>query len=208
MGKLNKKIKDNRGMTYVELIVVLSIFSVMTSVILFNYNAFQAKVDIKVLANDIAIKIVEAQKSALSGKLSLRTHGAISDWKPSYGVYFDLSTSDSKKKFVYFTDSNQDKDYAPSCPGVDNTEDECIDEITITKNNFISDFTVFYENDSSAVSLNNDLTITFTRPDSGVIIKSTMPFVFTVSYVQITISSVSGITAKIKIYPSGRIQIN
>ena len=56
-------------MTYVELIVVLSIFSVMTSVVLFNYNEFQAKIDIKVLANDIALKIVEAQKSALSGKL-------------------------------------------------------------------------------------------------------------------------------------------
>ena len=60
----------NRGMTYVELIVVLSIFSIMTSVVLFNYGAFQAKVDIKNLASDIALKIVEAQKSALSGKLS------------------------------------------------------------------------------------------------------------------------------------------
>ena len=54
--------KLNKGMTYVELIVVLSIFSIMTSIVLFNYNEFQAKVDIKVLANDIVLNIVEAQK--------------------------------------------------------------------------------------------------------------------------------------------------
>ncbi|KKQ07855.1 MAG: hypothetical protein US18_C0006G0001, partial [Parcubacteria group bacterium GW2011_GWB1_36_5] len=59
--KESKRIKKNRGMTYVELIVVLSIFAVMSSIVLFNYGEFQAKVDIKNLASDIALKIVEAQ---------------------------------------------------------------------------------------------------------------------------------------------------
>ena len=69
-----------KGMTYVELIVVLSIFSAMTSVVLFNYGEFQAKVDIKNLASDIALKIVEAQKSSLSGKLP---ESFPVNWKPS-----------------------------------------------------------------------------------------------------------------------------
>ena len=55
MTIFNKKIKKNAGMTYVELIVVLSIFAVLSSVAVFNYSEFQTKVDIKNLANDLFI---------------------------------------------------------------------------------------------------------------------------------------------------------
>ncbi|WP_146755300.1 type II secretion system protein, partial [Shigella flexneri] len=58
-----------RGMTYVELIVVLSIFATISSVVIFNYGAFQDRIDIKNLSSDIGLKIVEAQKSSLSGQL-------------------------------------------------------------------------------------------------------------------------------------------
>ncbi len=205
-----KNIKPNKGMTYVELIVVLSIFSTMTSVILFNYKTFQDKVDIKVLANDIALKIVEAQKSALSGKLPQRAYNP--DWKPSYGVYFDLTSPDNQKKFTYFADLVQDQTYAASCPPLLNT-DECLDEIKITKNNYISSFTFFYNNGPSVDTaadgdFDDDLSIIFTRPSSEAVIKSINASTASLSYVQINISSDSNITAKIKVYPSGRIQIN
>src|SRR3990167_3431372 len=105
MNKLNKKIKKNGGMSYIELIVVLSIFSAMTSIVLFNYGDFQAKVDIKNLASDIALKVVEAQKMSLSGQFPPQPqYGAIGDpaaWKPSYGVSFDLTTP---TQFIYFVD--------------------------------------------------------------------------------------------------------
>ena len=60
----------------------------MTSVVLFNYGEFQAKVDIKNLTSDIALQIVEAQKSALWG-VALSSSAFAS--KPSYGVYFSPS---------------------------------------------------------------------------------------------------------------------
>ena len=105
------KIQKNKGMTYVELIVVLSIFSIMTSIVLFNYGEFQAKVDIRNLASDIALKIVEAQKSALSGKLPTQATGAT--WKPSYGVYLNISTP---TEFIYT--SNLKKSVNGNEPGV------------------------------------------------------------------------------------------
>ena len=212
---INKKDKQNKficqqaGMTYIELIVVLSIFSVMTSVVLFNYDKFQAKVDIKNLANDIALKIVEAQKSALSGKLPTQLFGA--DWRPSYGVYFDLSSSfGDNKKFIYFTDLDQSGNYNDGsfCPSSGGTY-ECLDKISITKNNYISDITVFYNDGSLSTSLSDsNLAITFARPNSEAIFTSTTVFSASVSHVQITIISPSGMTAKIKVYVSGRIQIN
>jgi prepilin-type N-terminal cleavage/methylation domain-containing protein len=42
---MKKTINKTRGMTYVELIVVLSIFSVISTIVIFNYKEFQAKVE-------------------------------------------------------------------------------------------------------------------------------------------------------------------
>jgi len=213
--KLNNSFKlklkffyPSRGMTFIELIVVLSIFSVMLSISLFNYRKFQEKVDIKNLANDIALKIVEAQKSATSGKSnSLLTFAG----KPSYGVYFNLLTPGNNKNFIYFADLNADKQYnvadaffcaTPASP----TSDECLDRITLTKQNTISNIAFFYAGGTSTSI--NDLMATFTRPDSRATMLSSISPTSTVDFVQITVTSPQGVSARIKLFPSGRIQIN
>lgn len=183
-------------MTYVELIVVLSIFSVTTSIVLFNYGGFQAKVDIKVLANDIALKIVEAQKSAVAGVWNA---AALPTWKPSYGVNFDSSPGNNQK-FIYFADLNNNSLYEDvGCAG------ECLSQINITKYNSVSELAVFGGGCPATVT---NLNIVFKRPDSGAIITSSPALACSVSYVQITITSPKSVSAKLKIYPSGRIQIN
>ena len=204
--KFKKDKKLNRGMTYVELIVVLSIFAVMSSIVLFNYGKFQAKVDIKNLANDIALKIVQAQKDAMSGKLPIQT--PVEPWRPSYGVYFDLASN--SKEFIYFTntiDSNNNSYDDNTCILPPTTDGgECLDQINITKNDYISRIDSYLG--SADTQINTPLSITFTRPNSGA------AFSYTGSdiprdYVQITVSS-SDNSAKecIRVYPSGRIQIS
>ena len=194
-----KTYKLNRGMTYVELIVVLSIFSIMTSIILFNYGKFQTNVDIKILANDIASKIIEAQKSSISGQLNL---SASLNWKPSYGIYFDTSSVDNKKIFTYFADLNQNSLYdTSSCSGTG----ECLDRITITKGNFISEIRI---NGTDCPATVANLNVIFKRPDSSAIITSNPALSCSISYVQVTVSSPQSISSTIKVYPSGRIQIN
>lgn len=201
MKNLKLKIKNsNVGMTYIELIVVLAIFSVLSTVVIFNYGDFQDKVDLKNLASDIALKVVEAQKSSLSGLLPTQIP-TVSPWKPSYGVYFNLANN---QNFTYFTDLNNNTLYdGPDCTG------ECLNKITITRNDFISTMNVFYQDGTSAPL--NDMTVTFTRPDLSAVIKSTQiiqPIASPISYIQITISSPKGFIALIKLYPSGRVQVN
>jgi prepilin-type N-terminal cleavage/methylation domain-containing protein len=194
-----KKGNNQKGMSYVELIVVLSIFSILSGVVIYNYGKFQSKVDIKNLASDIALKIVEAQKSSLSGKLPQMEIS--SDWKPSYGVYFSLLDKDGDKSFIYFTDINQDNLFdGADCTG------ECLEKTSITKNNTISSLDVFYE-DAKSTPL-TDLAITFSRPSSSAVVTSSTSFDTPFSYVQITITSPNSPTAQIKVYPSGRIQVN
>jgi len=186
-----------KGMTYIELIIVLSIFSTITSVILFNYSTFQDKVDMKVLANDIALKIVEAQKSSVAGKLPLETMTPSEDWKPSYGVFFD---STDNKNFIYFADLDNNYLFEDTdCSG------ECLESTLITKNNYISELSIV---GSECPSTTTNLNIVFKRPDSNAIISSDSILTCDITYAQITLSSQNSVTASIKIYPSGRIQID
>src|SRR3989344_6201467 len=183
MSKPNDKIKKNRGMTYVELIVVLGIFSVMLSIAIFNYKKFQAKVDIKNLANDIALKLVEAQKFSISGKWN---SSASASWKPSYGLYFNVATS---TKFLYIVDLNNSNDCTgANCASPYSIGGEVLDVINITKQNSVSGLQVFGTGCSSPVAVNT-LSVVFKRPSSTPIISSSPPSGCTISYVVITISS-------------------
>ena len=207
MGKFIEINKRQQGMTYVEIIVVLAIFSLMSSVVIFNHSDFQARVDIKNLASDIALKVVEAQKASLSGKLPPLAQQPLIDatWKPSFGVY--INTVADNKSFTYFSDlknPTQNSQYDSSaCPGTG----ECLDKVTITKGSTISRLDVFYQGSGTANQI-NDLTISFVRPNGGAVLRSSTSFSSTVSYVQITITSPGCTTSRIKIYPSGRIQVD
>lgn len=206
------------GMTYVELIVVLSIFSVISAVTLFNYKQFQLKVEIKNLANDITLKIVEAQRSATSGKLApvSQQPSNPSAWKPSYGMYFNSQTP---TVFYSFIDLDQNKNFVPpiaqSCP-----VGECLagNPIYITKGNHISSIKVLYlggpsscpppSNPPCPTIIVDDLVVTFTRPDSGATFLSQSAMLTNVHRLEIAVSSpLLEITAFIHIYPSGRVEL-
>ncbi len=197
MKKL-KTIQRNLGMTYVELIVVLSIFGVMSSVILFNYRDFQTKIDIKNLASDIALKIVEAQKSSTSGKWPTQIP-SVDPWKPSYGVYFNLADD---KTFIYFVDLN-------NANGYESAAGETLDSIIITKGNYIYGIDSCSGSPTVCTSISNPISVFFKRPDSKLLLQtasSLPPF----EYIQVTISpsSPSSMKSRIKIYSSGRIQVD
>ena len=183
-------------MTYVELIVVLSIFSLLSSVAIYNYGDFQANVDIKNLGSDIGLKIVEAQKSSLSGILPpISFIYNPTTWKPSYGIYFDIAT---QNQFIYFVDINNFNGYEPG---------EELETIIITKNNYISKIESY--NGASPTLITSPFSITFKRPNSSAVFTGSngLPLP-SFDYMLITISSPKGVTSLIRIYPSGRIQAN
>ncbi len=204
MFKINKHIKQNRGMTYIELIVVMGIFASLTAVSLFNHGDFQAKIDIKNLANDIALRIVGAQRYSLSGKLPPATQYALipvgnqTTWKPAYGLYFNMTTPAS---FISFVDADADSAYAgPTCSG------ECLEKVNITKGDFISKIESYIG--ATPTNIANPLSISFRRPDSAAIFKAGGVVLSGFDYVQITINTPKSLTSVIKVYPSGRIQVN
>ncbi len=93
---------DERGFTFVEVITVISIFAIMGSIVLFKFNEFNKRATLENLAQDVALKVVEAQKSAISGVNSASLGGGIA---PAYGMYFaNSATGNANKKIIYFAD--------------------------------------------------------------------------------------------------------
>lgn len=200
---LTKKKGREGGMTYLELIVVLSIFAVISSISIFSYKKFQAKVDLKNLTNDIALKVVEAQKLSVSGKLSPLTSST--SWKPSYGIYFDVSTP---TKFVYFTDLNNSGTCDdPACIPPYSIGGEVTDIINITRGNYIPTDGIRITGDGCPTTVSS-MSIVFRRPNSAPIMSFNPNISCSLSFVSINFSSSAGVTDNIKLYPSGRIQIN
>ena len=201
----NYKLATNAGMTYVELIVVLSIFGIMSSMSMFNYRDFQVKVDIRNLASDIAMQIVQAQKDAMAGKLSI--NGSF-DFKPAYGVHFTKynQSQTDPSEFTYFADFDNSDIYDGSsvnCPGPGN---ECINVIQITKRNYIKSLNVIGSGDACSGTNLNAIDIVFQRPNSDARISADNCSGF-FSKVVISVMSPQGIGADIEVFPSGRIQI-
>mgnify|MGYP003797632051 CR=1 FL=1 len=220
-------------MTYVELIVVLSIFAIMSSVVILNYGNFETKVEIKTLSNDIAQKVVQAQKFAMSGKSVPKKQQEYMidngiNWTPSYGVYF---SQDFPKKFVYFADLNNsasNSNFAYNFNSVVNanncSEIECLEVSDINKDYSINSIQMVFPLDSCSGASGSssgsssdetytfsnveELSVTFTRPDSRAVIQSVPVFNCSPSFAVVNLSSANNAKSIIKIYPSGRIQIN
>jgi len=208
-SKIKRPVYQQAGMTYVELIVVLSIFSVITSVVMFNFKAFQAKTDIKNLANDIALRIVQAQKYSVNGKLPpvtpqqtdiITKWGDINLWKPSYGVYFDTAIP---KKFIYFVDIDKLGNAGTTGNGLYDGGSELLENININNGNYISSIT------AQGCGTVNNLSIVFARPDSEAkFFVNFVPCFPTNQYVDIGIKSPALSTIPvIRVYSFGKIEI-
>jgi prepilin-type N-terminal cleavage/methylation domain-containing protein len=95
MHKLGFKNKINKesGFTLVELLVTLSVFTVMSALTLANYPKFNNQTAITGLAQQIAISIREAQVYGVAVKNASSTASIVApNVYPAYGIFFATST--------------------------------------------------------------------------------------------------------------------
>ena len=162
------------GMTVIELTVVISIFAIISTVVLARFSDFSSNISLQNLAQDIALRVKQAQYSATSGvypKVALGQQVPLANWTPSYGLYFEKN----KNSFSYFFDRESnlklgDPDYAYryvyndplnsfSCGS---GKSECLDTISITTGEEIKDICV--GSVSTSTCGNPAVSLTFTRP--------------------------------------------
>lgn len=168
MFKNFHKIKYNAGMTLVELLVVISIFVVVSSITIFDYGSFRSSVSIKNLADDIALSIRKAQSYAIGA------HSLNASFFNGYGVHFTTATSTSNiltgsiKSFVIFNDLTPANKLYDIGSGACGSGNECNEILNIISADQIANI---YLNDADLATPANpipvgaSIDISFMRPN-------------------------------------------
>jgi len=114
----------NKGFTLIEMLVSLAIFAVITSVVVYNYGAFNSNILVTNLAYEMALAIRESQSYGLSVK---KITASSADY--GYGIHFNSSNDHS---FYLFADLNRDSKFeANSIANCGQANQECREELVL-----------------------------------------------------------------------------
>jgi prepilin-type N-terminal cleavage/methylation domain-containing protein len=146
----------NRAFSLVELMVTVSIFAIISGVVIYDYGKFSSNLVVTNLAYEAALAVREAQVYGISVKKTL-SEGTFDS---SYGVWFDLSDPALAQTFYLFADNTKNnlRD--------DNTENEEV--FGMNGSNIIKNFCVTKSGDPLPICSGGDqnqLSIMFTRPN-------------------------------------------
>lgn len=197
--------QTNRGMTFIELIVVLGIFSVISGIVLFNFSDFNNNITLQNLAQNIAMKIKQAQTYAMTGKNPQIFVGACpnaTDCRPSYGVSFKTNSSN---QFEFFADLNNDSIYNESPLETVNIQTKDTIKYICLDGKSDRSFSITSSGEFSCANRAEDLDIFFKRPLSDAMIKSASAE--QISDAEIVISSAKGKLMTIVVWNTGQISV-
>lgn len=157
------KNKYDRGVTLIELIVVIAIFTIVSSITIFSYSKFNSSLSLQNLADDIALSVRKAQGYAIG----VRGYNGV--FGEGYGIHFTANsnisdlTAGSNKSFVLFANVNGDNSYDHNSPGCGSptASNECLEVLEIKSSDKISEIR------AGNHTLNSDgtLNIFFKRPN-------------------------------------------
>jgi len=185
----------HRGFTMVELLVTISFFVVITSIVLVRHATFSGNILLTNLAYDVALSIREAQVFGLSVKEFGTGSG---EFDVGYGVHFDNGSNTS---YILFADRgviNQKYDGSS----------EIVDVFNISKGNTISRFcgVLLSGIEKCSPSDISYLDISFKRPDPDASILSSITS-DSYSSARITVRSSQGKERTITIGITGQIYV-
>jgi len=214
--------KSQQGFTLIEMLVVIAIFAVVSTVLLFHYSDFSTNVGVANLAEEIGLSIRKAQTYATSVRSIDGTDSVMSDMFPAYGISFSVNATSSKlydptaSGFVLFADAvpsgqttNDDIYENNGTCGNPAVGSECVENFGITGGNVITSLCT--GTDSGDNCDNKTVNVVFRRPDPDAVI--CVPDGLggcgpAVSDLKVTVQSVKGITHVITVWNTGQISIN
>ena len=156
-------IKNQNGFTFIELIVVISIFAIMSGVVIFKFDDFSSNITLQNLSHDIALRIKKAQNEAIFGQsntigqqnFGVSYTGEYADrYAPTYGIHF---SPDNNKQFTFFADRqftyNGTYDIGGSTCNSPGGGTECLEDVNIQGSETITELCVNVTTVGSCVDL-------------------------------------------------------
>lgn len=196
--------QNQSGFTLVELLVTISIFVVLTGVVLFSQFKFDSTILLTNLAYDTALTIRQAQTFGINIK-----EFADDKFVP-YGVHFDKNAPTS---FILFADLDGDNLFKGNT-GKCNKDDGCVNRYNIKRGNYIKELCVGEYSLSTKSCVNSGgvlfkLDVTYRRPDpNAYITNGVRGDIELKSPVTIILSSKDGKdTRQVRVWENGLIEI-
>ena len=191
------------GFTLAEIMVTVSIVSIIMTTVLFSYTTFTDRLALSSAAQEIAVVVRQAQTYGLTVRESGVAGGQFSY---AYGIYFDYGSDQTHYYLFVDTNSNSKFDVGSGC-GSGSTE--CVEQGTLRNNVLITSVC-----DASAcppVVNVKKMNITFLRPNPDATIIFTDSGGTTLSGPsttgKVTLTSPKGNTSTITIESTGQINI-
>ena len=149
----------NAGFTLIELIVVMGILTVMSSVVLANHAQFGDKLLLRNLSYEIALSVREMQVFGLSARKTFAT--VVVSQKRAHGVHFD---SNNRVSYLQFVDTSAGISYRYDGSA------ELVESININPKYTIDDLCAKSIGGSYSCGLSS-LDISFLRPNPDAVIR-------------------------------------
>jgi prepilin-type N-terminal cleavage/methylation domain-containing protein len=176
-----------KGFTLVELLVSISIFTVITSVAIFNHSQFNGSVLLTNLSYEIALSVRQAQ----SYGISVRENSA-QNFNSGYGVHFDTTVP---TQYILFEDKTGGTPYVHDGSDID------IQTYTIEKGNKVAKVCLDGVKPCSSTSVD----ISFSRPNPDAYIYSGGT---NHGKAEICVTSPQGLVRKIIVESTGQISVD
>lgn len=215
------------GFTLIEMMVVVAIFAIVASILLFNYSSFNSDVGVRNLAEEIALSIRQAQTYATSVRTMPGTNDITSDTYPAYGVSFSVDATGTHTYDPTNSGFTLFADVAPNNDGITNNlfdndgtvcgtpavGQECLQTFALTDGNTITSICTDVPTANSCLTTTGTVNVVFHRPDPDAqicVVNNTGDSCIdqAASYVTITVQSVQKLQRTITVWNTGQISVD
>lgn len=153
----------SRGFTMIEMMIVVAIVGIMTSIVVWNYGDFRSGIIVTNMAYEVATSIREAQLYGLGVRGAAQEGGGY-DYGGTYGAIFHTGQT----VYQVFRDENQDGLCGDGCACAGGTG-ECVEQVGMLQNVAVAQVCAASNVDSQATLLascadKDTLSVSFTRP--------------------------------------------
>lgn len=179
----------NRGFSLIELLIVVSIITIITVFAVARHASFDSSTLLNNLAYEVAVTIREAQAYGISVRKA-----SSGQFNAAYGVYFN-DASGTNNSYVFFQDLNNNGAY-------DYNEGEHIETYVMGRGHTIADVCIIVGGASQNCSV-NEIAVLFRRPKPDAIINGQSN-----ASALITVQSRNGSARIIDVLTTGQISIH
>ncbi|HTH93306.1 MAG TPA: prepilin-type N-terminal cleavage/methylation domain-containing protein [Candidatus Paceibacterota bacterium] len=219
MDVIKQKAKE-RGFTLIEMLIVVAIFAVVATVLLFHYSDFNTAIAVRDLAQEMGLSVRKAQTYATSVRSIDGGGGILSDTFPAYGVSFSTNTTaatlydPTNASFTLFVDAsassntttNNEFDNNGTC-GSPAINQECIESFGITASDKIKSLVVL-KNGVQTNAQTVDVVFHRPNPDAIICVPNGNPQCPVYDGLIITVVSPKFVTRTITVWNTGQINVN